>query len=730
MRSASEHGSTINGNPGDHETTFGRQIRQSRSYDSMNMSPRTPCANTNNNGQANGNKASNGYDAYAGNHGKQFQIGNNDIDDVFAPTQTRTNLPVTGTAVAMRNLDSAATARLEVRPPDTVLQVDGRPDARLDSRPDTRLDNRPDTRLDGRPDAQGIYPVTACVFVANLPEPKDDLALEAAVTRIFSRFGTVFVKIRRDASHMPFAFAQYTNDEDAKRAEAEGRGAVILGRPCRTEMVRANRTFIVYRTDRQLLTIHQAGELLVPYGNFSKIEFMNGDIATTLGYNHAVLIEFSGFDRSRDLITDIRMGLVGNSHGFRVETFDPRRNSNTRVNRDEDFLRRYDQDRRSVFVSNLPGDTTQAQLRAFFDRIGPINKIDVVMRHHQETHALLRVFAFIEFADHQSAPEAIRTLNDANFFGYQVKVQKKITKGADNSPRANGSPNMSSPLRQFQNGDTPVRPYRAHTQANNHNLIDTNRHPGGHINRSTYIQPNNSFGGVPAPNMTPAPVMAPAPAMAPVPVMVPAPAMAPAPGHPHGHVPGYNMPPVTIHGHPNGYNMPPTLPQAQGNGYNMPPGPTQAHGNGYDLPPGVANNPGAFGGFAASATAPPQNPAMAGGYPLPSGAMPYVDPMTGIYGFLCPMPNVSGMPGMTGAPGVAPNQHHTGAPGAAPMPVNTSTPVRMMSLPYRPAHRAAPSSGGVSSGGRASSGGRHFSGCSSSSGSSDSSPRQRGARLN
>ncbi len=34
--------------------------------------------------------------------------------------------------------------------------------------------------------------------------------LEAAVTRMFRRYGTVFVKIRRDPKNMPYAFCQFT----------------------------------------------------------------------------------------------------------------------------------------------------------------------------------------------------------------------------------------------------------------------------------------------------------------------------------------------------------------------------------------------------------------------------------------------------------------------------------------------------------------------------------------
>jgi len=44
----------------------------------------------------------------------------------------------------------------------------------------------------------------------SLPEGAKDSRLEAAVTSAFSKFGCVFVKIRRDGRNMPFAFAQYT----------------------------------------------------------------------------------------------------------------------------------------------------------------------------------------------------------------------------------------------------------------------------------------------------------------------------------------------------------------------------------------------------------------------------------------------------------------------------------------------------------------------------------------
>lgn len=46
--------------------------------------------------------------------------------------------------------------------------------------------------------------------LSSLPSHFDDAKLELEVTKVFHAFGTVFVKIKRDRNHIPFAFAQYT----------------------------------------------------------------------------------------------------------------------------------------------------------------------------------------------------------------------------------------------------------------------------------------------------------------------------------------------------------------------------------------------------------------------------------------------------------------------------------------------------------------------------------------
>jgi hypothetical protein len=77
-------------------------------------------------------------------------------------------------------------------------------------------------------DAQAVYPPSCCVFVAkyvlhhhlldiitmlttsSLLQSENEDSLQMAVTQIFREYGPVFVKIRRDGKHMPFAFCQYT----------------------------------------------------------------------------------------------------------------------------------------------------------------------------------------------------------------------------------------------------------------------------------------------------------------------------------------------------------------------------------------------------------------------------------------------------------------------------------------------------------------------------------------
>lgn len=76
---------------------------------------------------------------------------------------------------------------------------------------------------------------------------------------------------------------------------------MIYGRPCRTEMAKCNRTYILYKANRDPMSIQEAGDVLFPYGAFNNIERLDPEISRARGIGEAVIIEFLGFNQNRDL---------------------------------------------------------------------------------------------------------------------------------------------------------------------------------------------------------------------------------------------------------------------------------------------------------------------------------------------------------------------------------------------------------------------------------------------
>ncbi|KAK0733721.1 hypothetical protein B0T26DRAFT_633267 [Lasiosphaeria miniovina] len=306
-------------------------------------------------------------------------------------------------------------------------------------------------------DAQGLYPSTACVFVANLPEPKDDYTLEAAVTRVFSRYGTVFVKIRRDNKHMPFAFCQFTKNEDAKTAMEQGKGAMIFGRPCRTEMVKANCSFIVWKRRGGDTTVDEVREVLEPFGELTKCEPLDDEVRHAIRIRSAVHVEFSNFDPSRDLGSGVRQ------YGeYQIDPFDPKKKLwGARPDADKEYLKQYDVDRRTVYVTGLPLDVDDAEMTDFFSEVGQVSKVHIVKRPGYDV--IYRAFAFVEYARGDMPDKAVDRFRNDVMRGHKLKVERKISKHQMRTPRRvksfaflTGNPSDGIEKHQAANPKTPA----------------------------------------------------------------------------------------------------------------------------------------------------------------------------------------------------------------------------------------------------------------------------------
>ncbi|PSR77773.1 hypothetical protein BD289DRAFT_486340 [Coniella lustricola] len=284
-------------------------------------------------------------------------------------------------------------------------------------------------------DAQNLYPPTACVFVANLPEPKEDTALEAAIYREFLQYGKCWVKIRRDTTHMPFAFVQYTNDAEAHAALAHAKGALILGRPCRTEPVKANRTYVIQKKDGGPISLEEAREALLTFGPLSKCEHLHDQLRKPLGYPPTVLVEFAMFDANRDLQSVFRL----DPH-YHVTAFDLKRTcAVNRLSNDEAFLAACERDRRSIFVGDLAHDATDELLRELFSQAGEILNVNIFQRafpvNHSTTSSIVRTMAFVEYTQPNMPEDAIAKFHGAHFMGNTIRVERKVVKDRGSTPR-------------------------------------------------------------------------------------------------------------------------------------------------------------------------------------------------------------------------------------------------------------------------------------------------------
>lgn len=111
---------------------------------------------------------------------------------------------------------------------------------------------------------------SSCVFVASLAASLSDDELCVSVTEKFKTFGELArVKVLRDPKNRPYAFVQYTNDEDANVALRKAQGSLLNGRRLRCERANVNRTLFV--THSSAIDLETAAETLEEFGELEKL---------------------------------------------------------------------------------------------------------------------------------------------------------------------------------------------------------------------------------------------------------------------------------------------------------------------------------------------------------------------------------------------------------------------------------------------------------------------------
>ncbi|KAI0521140.1 hypothetical protein F5B22DRAFT_644389 [Xylaria bambusicola] len=271
-------------------------------------------------------------------------------------------------------------------------------------------------------DAQTYYPPEACIFVANLPESKSDTVLEVAVTKAFSSFGPVFVKIRRDPKNMPFAFCQYTDSKHAQKAQVEGKGLLVEGRPCRTEMVKANRRYVMFSREGHQVNVAEARTHLLQFGDISKLEPLHQEAVNAMKLPGAVFVEYTQFDPVRDIISAYRY-----HDEYGVVAYDLKKANPSQTSHYSNYLARYEIDRRSIYVGNLPHNVENIEdvLRHAASKAGVVEKVQVIRKEPRNEGGRPTVFAFVEYARPDEALIAVDNLRGTILVNNRIRVEKK-----------------------------------------------------------------------------------------------------------------------------------------------------------------------------------------------------------------------------------------------------------------------------------------------------------------
>ncbi|KAJ3018606.1 UNVERIFIED_CONTAM: hypothetical protein HDU68_011073 [Siphonaria sp. JEL0065] len=238
----------------------------------------------------------------------------------------------------------------------------------------------------------------ACIFVANLDSTKSDSELHEKMWDKFSHWGQLLeVKIDRDTTlDMPFAFIQFKNIADAKRALVEARGEEIDGRQIRIEAANVIRTLRI-KYDLKY-SVGEIEEYMLQFGPMEDFTFLRyRDTGDSKG---VVYVKYFSRPDAIKCYLKIRK--------LRYWTIEW-------IKKDK---KRSEVDQRSLYVAKLnPDCVSEPLLHTKFKKYGKIEQIKLFKAENRPC------FAFIRFSNENDAELAMDELHGSRWLDRIIKVQ-------------------------------------------------------------------------------------------------------------------------------------------------------------------------------------------------------------------------------------------------------------------------------------------------------------------
>ncbi|GMM31160.1 Rim4 protein [Martiniozyma asiatica (nom. inval.)] len=248
---------------------------------------------------------------------------------------------------------------------------------------------------------------SACVFVASLSSNLNDDVLSQSVTSHFKQWGNIsLVKVLRDPANRPYAFVQFSTEEEANRAISEGQHSILNGRTVRCEKARVNRTLYV-----------QLPGLGMTETEFKDLLFSFGEIERLVAVND----NFNIVDSSTDFHCNWFCKFV-----YRQDAISAFANLKTKASWNIEWAQNLEDeytnvpevtiDRYSIFVGHLDSRISKEELIERFQKHGHIKEAILVNRP-------LSNFAFIKFDNREAAASAVERENHSMFQYKTIHVQ-------------------------------------------------------------------------------------------------------------------------------------------------------------------------------------------------------------------------------------------------------------------------------------------------------------------
>uniref|UniRef100_A0A060T3I0 ARAD1C37532p n=1 Tax=Blastobotrys adeninivorans TaxID=409370 RepID=A0A060T3I0_BLAAD len=251
---------------------------------------------------------------------------------------------------------------------------------------------------------------SSCVFVASLSAAHSDDHLSNSVMEHFQQWGKItLVKVLRDQVNRPYAFVQYTNDEDASAALAGAQNTTLNGRVIRCEPARVNRTLYVTPLNQNLANEKSVQSYLEQFGELEDLVHSAGGTFRRIGSNSW----FAKFVYRDDAIRAYASLRLHNEW-----------TAEWAQNLDHGPSTARSIDKQSIFIGQLDSRVTKEAIIERFSRHGTIVDCNLIVRDKRDNlRYSAQSFSFVKFDNERAAAAAVEQENHTIFMDKTIHVQ-------------------------------------------------------------------------------------------------------------------------------------------------------------------------------------------------------------------------------------------------------------------------------------------------------------------